>query len=76
MSKRPEMFDLAPQIILPAIEIPGDETRAEPVTRKKDRHIAATMVAIGAIIILSDGSKCQVVGYDKQGQPLCTPVDE
>lgn len=70
------MFDIAPQIIPPAIEIPGDETWAEPVKRKKDRRRAATVAAIGAIIILSDGSKCQVVAYDQQGQPLCVPVQE
>jgi hypothetical protein len=70
------MFDVAPQMIPPAIMIPEEETRAEPVKRKKDRRKTATVVAIGAIIILSDGSKCQVVGYDQQGQPLCTPVQE
>ena len=70
------MFDIAPQITHPAIEIPGDETRAQPVKRKKNSGRAATVAAIGAIIILSDGSKCQIVGYDQQGQPLCTTVDE
>lgn len=70
------MFDIAPQIIPPAIEIPGDEARAEPVKRKKNKRRAATAAAIGAIIILSDGGKCQIVGYDQQGQPLCTPVQE
>ena len=70
------MFDIAPQIIPPAIEIPGDETRAEPVKGKKNKRRAATMAAIGAIIILSDGSKCQIVAYDKNGQPLCAPLEE
>ena len=71
------MFDIAPLILPPTIEIPGDETRAEPVKRKKDRNRrrAATVAAIGAILILSDGTKCQVVGYDQQGQPLCVPVE-
>lgn len=70
------MFDIAPLILPPTIEIPGDETRAEPVKRKKDRRKTAAVLAIGAIIILSDGSKCQVVAYDKNGEPLCTPVEE
>jgi len=72
------MFDIAPLILPPTIEIPGEETRAEPVKRKKDRNRrrAATVAAIGAILILSDGTKCQVVGYDQQGQPLCLPVDD
>ena len=48
------MFDIAPLILPPTIEIPGDETRAEPVKRKKDRNRrrAATVAAIGAILIL------------------------
>lgn len=70
------MFDIAPHIIPPAIEITGDETRAEPVKRKKNSRRAATVAAIGAIIILSDGSKCQIVAYDQNGQPLCAPVEE
>jgi hypothetical protein len=70
------MFDIAPQITPPAIEMPKDETRAEPVKRKKNRSRAATVAAIGAIIILSDGSKCQIVAYDQNGQPLCAPVEE
>lgn len=70
------MFDIAPMITPPAIEMPGDETRAELVKRKNDRRKAATVAAIGAIIILSDGSKCEVIGYDQHGQPLCIPVQE
>lgn len=71
------MFDIAPPITPPAIEMPKNETRAEPVRRKKDRRRrAAVTAAIGAIIILSDGSKCQIVAYDQNGQPLCAPVKE
>ena len=70
------MFDIAPQIIHPAIEILGDETPVVPVKRKKNSRGAATVAAIGAIIILSDGSKCQIVAYDQNGQPLCVPVEE
>lgn len=72
------MFDIAPLILPPIIEIMGEETRAEPVKGKKDgnRRRAATVAAIGAILILSDGTKCQVVGHDQQGQPLCVPVEE
>jgi hypothetical protein len=70
------MFDIAPQIIPPAIEIPSDETRAQPAKGKKKSGRAATVAAIGAIIILSDGSKCQIVAYDQNGQPLCAPVKE
>ena len=71
------MFDIGPPIIPPAIEIPADETRAEPVRRKKDRRRrAAAAAAIGAIVILGDGTKCQIAGYDQQGRPFCYPVRE
>lgn len=70
------MIDVAPLIQPPAIETPRNEARAEPVRSKKGRRKAATIVAIGSIIILSDGRQCQVVGYDQQGQPLCVPIEE
>jgi hypothetical protein len=70
------MFDIALIITPPAIGIPGDETRVVPVKRKKNSRGAATVAAIGTIIILSDGSKCQIVAYDQNGQPLCVPVEE
>ena len=70
------MIDIAPMILPPAITIPAEENRPELVKRKKDRRRAATVAAIGAIIILDDGSKCEVAGYDKQGNPLCYPVQE
>lgn len=60
------MIDMAPLIQPPAIEIPTNEARAEPVRSKKGGRKAATMAAIGTIIILSDGRQCQVVGYDQQ----------
>lgn len=70
------MFDIAPPISPPVIEISTDETGAELVKSKKNKRNAATVAAIGAIIILSDGSKCQVVAYDENGNPLCTPLKE
>lgn len=70
------MIDIAPMILPPDIVIPADDAQAELVKRKKDRREAATVAAIGAIIILSDGSECEVIGYDQQGQPLCIPVEE
>lgn len=70
------MIDMAPLIQPSAIEFPKNEARAELVRSKKSRRKAATIAAIGSIIILSDGRQCQVVGYDQQGQPLCVPIDE
>lgn len=40
---------------------------------RRRRHRDGTRYAIGAIIILSDGSECVVSGYDRQGRPLCYP---
>jgi hypothetical protein len=45
-----------------------------PTERVEKRRRGKAALAIGAIIILSDGSQCQVVGYDAQGRPLCAPV--
>lgn len=39
---------------------------------KRGRKRAA--LVIGSIIILSDGSECQIVAFDAQGRPLCAPV--
>lgn len=46
----------------------------QPSDRVEKRRRGKGLWAIGAIIILSDGSQCQVVGYDAQGRPLCAPV--
>lgn len=45
-----------------------------PSERIEKRGRKRAALAIGAIIVLSDGSECQIVGYDKQGQPLCAPL--
>lgn len=34
----------------------------------------ATAIAIGTVLILSDGSQCVVMAFDAQGNPLCQPV--
>jgi hypothetical protein len=34
----------------------------------------AAAIAIGTVLILSDGSECVVVAFDAQGNPLCQPV--
>lgn len=45
-----------------------------PSERVEKRGRKRAALAIGMILILSDGSECQIVGFDKQGQPLCAPV--
>jgi hypothetical protein len=42
---------------------------------KKRRSGRAAAIAIGTLIILSDGSNCVFAGYDAQGRPLCYPPE-
>lgn len=58
------MIDLP--VMVPAVEI----VQPQVVERRK-RGRRATRAAIGAVIILGDGSRCVVAGYDSQGAPLC-----
>jgi hypothetical protein len=46
----------------------------QPDTQIEKRGRKRAALAIGAIVILSDGSECQIVGFDAQGRPLCAPV--
>lgn len=69
------MPDAAPLFLPPVITI-QDETLIHPVKRKKDRRAVGLAVAVGAILLMSDGSKCQVVGHDREGRPICLPLKE
>ena len=42
--------------------------------RKGGSGVRNTAIAIGTVLILSDGSECVVAGFDAQGNPLCHPV--
>ncbi|WP_434619480.1 hypothetical protein [Tabrizicola sp. M-4] len=46
------------------------------IEKRKSRGGAAraTAIAIGTVLILSDGSECVVAAFDAQGNPLCHPV--
>lgn len=44
----------------------------QEVEKKRSKGRSAA-IAIGALIILSDGSECVVAGFDAQGRPLCYP---
>lgn len=59
-----------------AIDLPptGAHTDIQPEMQIEKRGRKRAALAIGAIIILSDGSECQIVGFDAQGRPLCAPV--
>lgn len=61
--------DLPPLTDVAAIMAPQE-------LEKKSRGTGrATAIAIGTILILSDGSECVVAGFDAQGNPLCHPVE-
>lgn len=48
-----------------------------PVTEQVvERRAHSAAVAIGALIILDDGSECVVAGYDQNGNVLCYPPSE
>lgn len=59
-------IDLPPALNLAAVIAPQE-------VEKKRRNGRAAALAIGAVIILSDGSRCTVAGFDAQGRPLCYP---
>lgn len=45
----------------------------QEVARKKGRGGRTAAIAIGTVLILSDGSECVVVAFDAAGNPLCQP---
>jgi hypothetical protein len=59
-----------------AIDLPptGAYADIQPEMQIEKRGRKRAALAIGAIIILSDGSECQIVAFDAQGRPLCAPV--
>jgi len=44
-------------------------------SRSRSRRSRAAY-AVGAIILLSDGTRCEVTGYDSTGQLWCRPLPE
>lgn len=61
--------DLPPSADVAAIIAPQETEKRK--TRGGGR---ATAIAIGTVLILSDGSECVVAGFDAQGNPLCHPL--
>lgn len=61
--------DLPPLPDVAAIMAPQE------LEKKRRGSGRATAIAIGTILILSDGSECVVAGFDAQGNPLCHPVE-
>lgn len=71
LRKAPRMIDLPAIDTIAAYIAPMEVDR-----RKRHRKISRRAVAIGAIIMLADGTKCRVVAYDQNDQPLCEPITE
>lgn len=66
----PAMFDL------PTLDLPAPHAATTEIERnKRSRGTSGRAIAIGTILILSDGSECVFAGYDDQGNPLCYPVE-
>ncbi len=66
------MIELAASLALepPAILAPQE------IGRKKGKSRGGrTAIAIGALIILDDGSECVVAAFDKNGNVLCRPPE-
>lgn len=58
----------------PAFVVQIDSRRSEE-RRERERREAAALT-IGAIILLSDGTQCQIVDIDQNGTPWCIPLQE
>lgn len=62
-------IDLPPIPDIAAIIAPQE------IGKKKGRSGGrAAAIAIGTVLILSDGSECLVAGFDAAGRPICHPV--
>jgi len=69
------MPDAAPLILPPVVAI-QDDGLIHPVKRKRNSRGISPAVGVGAILLMSDGSQCQVVGFDRNGRPICLPLDD
>jgi len=61
-------FD-TPDLKPPALVIPAKK-------RRKRRSGRNTAIVVGAILILDDGTRCQVTHFDQTGQPWCQPLNK
>lgn len=62
-------FELPPVPDVAALIAPQE------IEKKKGGGRASTAaIAIGTVLILSDGSECVVAGFDAAGQPICHPL--
>lgn len=63
------MIDLPPPDFPAAVSVPQAETE-----KRRARRSRAARAAIGAVIILDDGRRCIVAGYDPYGNVICYPL--
>lgn len=57
----------------PAIIAPAQKEQRKKRRERAGARSALPALAIGAVIVLSDGSRCQIVAYS-QGAPVCVPL--
>ncbi|MCZ8332714.1 MAG: hypothetical protein O9328_00480 [Rhodobacteraceae bacterium] len=62
-------IDLPPIPDLGAIIAPQEIEK-----KKRGGSGRAAAIAIGTVLILSDGSECVVAGFDAAGNPICHPL--
>lgn len=62
-------IDLPPNPDLAAIIAPQEIEK-----KKRGGSGWAAAIAIGTVLILSDGSECVVAGFDAAGNPICHPL--
>ena len=62
-------IDLPPIPDLAAIIAPQEIEK-----KKRGGSGRAAVIAIGTVLILSDGSECVVAGFDAAGNPICHPL--
>ncbi|MCZ8151812.1 MAG: hypothetical protein O9292_05395 [Rhodobacteraceae bacterium] len=62
-------IDLPPIPDLAAIIAPQEIEK-----KKRGGSGRAAAIAIGTVLILSDGSECVVAGFDAAGNPICHPL--
>ena len=62
-------IDLPPIPDLAAIIAPQEIEK-----KKRGGSGRGAAIAIGTVLILSDGSECVVAGFDAAGNPICHPL--
>jgi hypothetical protein len=68
------IYDLPQHILPPAIVAPEAQPVRKRSRSKSRRGTSRAALAVGMILIMDDGSRCQIVGFAADGHPLCVPI--